>query len=232
MSGVVEGGFNLSASRDLRFEELQLTIPGKHKVKFSGVVRSGERVVLSGPSGIGKTTFLRGLAGLCPFDRGKFYLGEQELSQWKPQKIRAGLVFQSGALFPHLTVLENVCLALKYSESRSKEPSAKHQSQVRQELDALGLAALELRLPDQLSGGEKQRVALLRALLSGANFFLLDEPLAHLDGPTKAELVNWIIRTVEKRGVPMLIVTHDADEVRMLGTRSVTWKVGQECVIF
>jgi ABC-type Fe3+/spermidine/putrescine transport system ATPase subunit len=157
-------------------------------------------------------------------------LNDEELTTFKPQKLRAGLVFQGGALFPHMNVIENVSFGLRYSHP--KAPVVERLDIARAALRDVGLESLEHREVTSLSGGERQRVALLRALLPKPRFLLLDEPLSAVDPELRWELQKWILARVSKDPVPMIVVTHDRDEAERLGTRVVEWRSDTKCLEF
>lgn len=169
-----------------------------------------EILMLVGPTGCGKTTILQALAGLIPISGGSIELGHWQASAKRmvpPEKRNVGMVFQDFALFPHLTVQQNVCFRLK------------HTDQADYWLQLLGLDAFRDAKPERLSGGQKQRVALARTLAHEPDFVLLDEPLSNLDAALKDSL-RWEIRQALKAaGVPAIWVTHDQDEALSVGDR-------------
>jgi ABC-type Fe3+/spermidine/putrescine transport system ATPase subunit len=210
----------------LRFEDFRFNVPGRGEAVASGVVGTAERVVIRGPSGCGKTTLLRAVAGLVHAS-GKLFLGDREISALPPQDRRAGLVFQGGALFPHLSVRENVAFGLRHAARSRDWSDALLRSKVDEGLARVGLEGFGDREPGALSGGERQRVALLRGLIWEPEMALLDEPLSAVDAERRSELQSWIKGRLEERPVPVIIVTHDSEEARVLGTRVVEWNSGQ-----
>jgi len=185
-------------------------------------VADGEFVVLLGPSGCGKTTMLRLVAGFAEPTSGVVRLKDRDVTRLPPWKRNAGLVFQSYALFPHLSVARNVAFGL---EMRKVEASQRQ----RRVADALRLVRLEHlseRLPRQLSGGQQQRVALARALVFYPDVLLLDEPLSNLDAKLRAE-VRVEIRELQKRlGLTTVMVTHDQEEALTMADRLVVMNDG------
>jgi len=185
-------------------------------------VADGEFVVLLGPSGCGKTTTLRIVAGFAAPTSGVVRLGDRDVTRLPPWKRNAGLVFQSYALFPHLSVARNVAFGL---EMRKVEASQMQ----RRVADALRLVRLEHfseRLPRQLSGGQQQRVALARALAFYPDVLLLDEPLSNLDAKLRAE-VRVEIRELQRRlGLTTVMVTHDQEEALTMADRLVVMNDG------
>ena len=178
-------------------------------------VQPGEFLCLLGPSGCGKTTTLRIIAGFETPDGGEVRLQEQDLTRVAPEKRDIGIVFQNYALFPHLTVNENVGFGLKMR----RRPVDEIEKSVR---DALKLAQLEgvgERLPRQLSGGQQQRVALARAIAIRPRLLLLDEPLSNLDAKLRDEMREEIRRVQRATGIATLLVTHDQVEALALADR-------------
>ena len=180
-------------------------------------VADGEFLVLLGPSGCGKTTTLRMIAGFVEPTSGSIRLGHRDVTEMPPWKRNAGLVFQSYALFPHLTAAENVAFGLEMR----KVPSSEIADRVAEALRLVRLEALGARLPRQLSGGQKQRVALARALVISPDVLLLDEPLSNLDAKLRLE-VRIEIRELQKRlGLTTIMVTHDQEEALTVADRLV-----------
>jgi molybdate transport system ATP-binding protein len=183
--------------------------------------------VLIGPSGAGKTTLLRSIAGLCNPERGRILSGERILfdSEKKiavePEKRRVGFVFQDLALFPHLTVQENVSYGLRKLNKQERD------RKVGEILESFQIANLCRRLPREISGGEQQRVALARSLVTHPSIVLLDEPLSSLDPHTKGEIIDDLHSWNERCRIPMLYVTHNHEEVFALGERAILLEQGR-----
>jgi molybdate transport system ATP-binding protein len=194
---------------------IQQTGPIPLNVEFS--CQQHELIVLVGPSGSGKTTLLRSIAGLYqPVHCDITCAGEtwSDATQHRPpQRRRTGLVFQHYALFPHLTVTGNIALACR----DRREPEKK--SYIRDMLLLVNLEGLEERYPSQLSGGQQQRVALARALAREPAILLLDEPFSAVDQVTRRKLKQELVYLRSKLNIPIILVTHDLDEARMLADR-------------
>ncbi|MCF6093014.1 ABC transporter ATP-binding protein [Microaerobacter geothermalis] len=184
-------------------------------VKFT--VKPGEVLVLFGPSGSGKTTILNGIAGLISLDDGMIRIHSRTLYSKEqgihllPQQRRVGYVFQEYALFPHMRVKSNIFYGLK---KRNKEKLEGWQKNI---LDTLRLGPLMDRFPHQLSGGEKQRVAVARALMTEPEILLLDEPLSALDHGIRQECQIQLKGLIQQWKIPVILVTHDQEEARTLG---------------
>ena len=171
-------------------------------------VEKGELVSLLGPSGCGKTTTLRAVAGFIEPQEGTFCLDGEDLTRVPVHKRNFGLVFQSYALFPHLSVYDNVAFGLKMRKMGKEEIDRK----VKSMLEICGLADLADRFPQQMSGGQRQRVALARALVIEPKLLLLDEPLSNLDAKLRINMRVEIKRLQKKLGITTLFVTHDQEE--------------------
>jgi multiple sugar transport system ATP-binding protein len=178
-------------------------------------VAQGELLVLVGPSGCGKTTTLRLVAGLEQPSSGTIRIDGRAVNAVEPQDRGVAMVFQHGALYPHMTVYENLAFGLKLRGGTRAEVDGR----VREAAGLLGLAGVLERLPQALSGGQRQRVALGRALVRRPRVFLLDEPLANLDGPLRLQLRVELKRLHARLGATMLHVTHDQVEAMSLGHR-------------
>jgi spermidine/putrescine transport system ATP-binding protein len=171
-------------------------------------VPTGSFFTLLGPSGCGKTTLLRIIAGLELQDSGRVILGGQDISGLPATKRQVNTVFQSYALFPHLTIYENIAFGLR----ARKFPEAQITERVLPRLELLGLESMRDRMPHQLSGGQKQRVALARALVNEPDVLLLDEPMSALDAQLRSELQVELRKLQQKLGQTFILVTHDQDE--------------------
>jgi putative spermidine/putrescine transport system ATP-binding protein len=185
-------------------------------------VADGEFVVLLGPSGCGKTTTLRVVAGFVEPTLGAVRLGQRDITRLPPWKRNAGLVFQSYALFPHLTVAENVAFGL---EMRKVAPS-QIGGRISEVLRLVRLERLGDRLPRQLSGGQQQRVALARALVFRPDVLLLDEPLSNLDAKLRQEVRVEIRELQRKLALTTVMVTHDQEEALTMADRLVVMHDG------
>jgi multiple sugar transport system ATP-binding protein len=178
-------------------------------------IADGELLVLVGPSGSGKSTLLRMIAGLEPVARGRILIGDRDVTALPPQDRDVAMVFQSYALYPHMTVRQNLAFGL----SVRRRPAAVIQERVSAAAESLGLSSLLDRKPAQLSGGQRQRVALGRAIVREPLAFLFDEPLSNLDARLRVETRAELARLHDRLGATMVYVTHDQVEAMTLGTR-------------
>jgi len=171
-------------------------------------VDDGELAVILGPSGVGKTTTLKIIAGIIQPDSGKIFFDERDVTYLEPRERNVGIVFQSLALFPHMTVWENIAFGL---EAR-KWPEEKIRKRVRELLRMLNLDGLEDRYPRELSGGQQQRVAIARALATNPKVLLMDEPFANLD-PLLRDRLRRELKMIQKElSITTIFVTHDQEE--------------------
>jgi putative spermidine/putrescine transport system ATP-binding protein len=183
----------------------------------------GEFVTLLGPSGCGKSTLLRCLAGLTSVDSGQIMLQGKDIAPLSPQKRSIGMVFQSYALFPNMTVEKNVAFGLKMQ----KLPGQQIQQRVKEALQLVELSDFARRYPHQLSGGQCQRVALARSLVTRPRLLLLDEPLSALDARIRRHLRDQIRRIQQELKLTTLFVTHDQEEALTLSDRIVLMNRGK-----
>jgi putative spermidine/putrescine transport system ATP-binding protein len=186
-------------------------------------IAQGELVVLLGPSGCGKTTTLRMIAGFIAPTAGEIRLGGVDITRQPPWKRNTGLVFQSYALFPHLSVAQNVAFGLKMRNV----PPAQAGDKVTAALRLVRLEGLAERLPRELSGGQQQRVALARALVIQPDILLLDEPLSNLDAKLRHEVRVEIRELQKKLGLTTVMVTHDQEEALTMADRLVVMSNGR-----
>ena len=183
--------------------------------RLSLSIESGESISLLGPSGCGKTTTLNLLAGFLTPDAGTIRIGDREVVGIPPNKRNLGMVFQSYALFPHMTVAENVAFGLKLRRVERSEQSRR----VDEALDMVRLGGLSERYPRQLSGGQQQRVALARALVVKPDIMLFDEPLSNLDAKLREEMRTELLEIQSRVKVTSIYVTHDQEEALALADR-------------
>jgi multiple sugar transport system ATP-binding protein len=191
-----------------------------HDISFE--VQDGEFVVLVGPSGCGKSTILRTIAGLETPTSGRVFIGERDVTDVPSRDRDIAMVFQNYALYPHMTVFENMAFGLKMR----KAPKDDIERRVREAADFLGLIDLLQRKPKELSGGQRQRVALGRALVRKPQVFLFDEPLSNLDAKLRTHTRTELARLHKQLGATMVYVTHDQVEAMTLGQRIVVLKDG------
>jgi putative spermidine/putrescine transport system ATP-binding protein len=186
-------------------------------------IGQGEFVALLGPSGCGKTTTLRMIAGLTLASEGSIRFGTRDVTDLPPYLRNAGLVFQGYALFPHMTVAENVAFGLEMR----RIGRAQAQRRVQEALALVKLEHLAERLPKQLSGGQQQRVALARAIVYEPEVLLLDEPLSALDAKLRHEVRTDLRRLQSRLGLTTIFVTHDQDEALAVADRIVVMSAGK-----
>ncbi len=185
-------------------------------------VRSGEFLVMVGPSGCGKTTLLRLIAGLETVDAGDIVVDGKRLNDVPPRDRDVGMVFQSYALYPHMTVRENMAFGLELR----KLPRADIDERVKRAAELLELGQLLDRKPKQLSGGQRQRVAMGRVIVRKPRIFLFDEPLSNLDTALRVQMRGELARLHRQLGVTMIYVTHDQVEAMTLATRVAVFSKG------
>ena len=183
----------------------------------------GEFVVFVGPSGCGKSTLLRMVAGLEEVSAGDIFIDGANVTDVEPAKRHVSMVFQSYALFPHMSVRDNIAFGLKMS----KTPKAEIDRQVAEAARILQMEALLNRRPRELSGGQRQRVAIGRAIVRHPKLFLFDEPLSNLDAELRAQMRTEIARLHSALGVTMIYVTHDQVEAMTLADRIVVLRAGK-----
>ncbi|HEV7306092.1 sulfate/molybdate ABC transporter ATP-binding protein [Ensifer sp.] len=210
----------------IRLEHVVKTFETFRAVKdVSLEIESGELVALLGPSGSGKTTILRMVAGLEFADGGHIYFGDQDATDIPVRDRGVGFVFQHYALFPHMTVAQNIAFGMDVS--KVKREKAAIQARVDKLLRLVRLEGLGNRFPARISGGQRQRVALARALAVDPKVLLLDEPFGALDANVRRELRRWLREIHTTLGITTLFVTHDQEEALDLADRVVILKDGQ-----
>lgn len=186
-------------------------------------IKDGELVTLLGPSGCGKTTTLRSVSGFLKPDEGEIYIGNRNITDIPPEKRGIGLVFQNYALWPHMTVFQNLAFGLELR----KVPLEEIKKRVRSVLSVVKLEGYEDRYPRQLSGGQQQRVALARAIILEPDILLLDEPLSNLDALLREQMRFEIAQIHKRLGITTLYVTHDQTEAMVISDRIVIMKDGK-----
>jgi multiple sugar transport system ATP-binding protein len=209
---------------NVRLQNLCIRLGGNAIVRNLGLdVEEGEFLVLLGPSGCGKSTLLHGIAGLVELDAGSVEIGGADMTLAEPSERGIGMVFQSYALYPTMTVEGNMSFGLRANGT----PKAEIARRIARAADMLQLTALLKRKPGQLSGGQRQRVAIGRALVREAGVFLFDEPLSNLDAKLRAELRRELKLLHRSLGSTMIYVTHDQAEAMTLATRIAVMHAGQ-----
>ena len=194
---------------------------------FNIDVEKGELISILGPSGCGKTTTLRMIAGFIAPTSGEIFLSEEKITDYPPEIRPVSTVFQNYALFPHLTVYENIEYGLRYPLKVGKKLDKKDKKERTQKMiNLVNLKGLENRRIDQLSGGQQQRVALARSLVLEPKVLLLDEPLSNIDTKLRETVRNEIRKIQKKLGITMIFVTHDQEEAMSISDRIIVMNEG------
>ena len=186
-------------------------------------IAEGELIALLGPSGCGKTTTMRAIAGLLAPTSGRITIGGRDITRVPANRRGVGLVFQSYALFPHLSAFENVAFGLRLKRLPAQEIRTRTEAGIA----SVGLAGFETRKPGELSGGQQQRLALARSLVMEPSVLLLDEPLSNLDARLRLEMRAELQRVQKETGITMVFVTHDQAEALALADRIVLMNRGE-----
>jgi multiple sugar transport system ATP-binding protein len=210
----------------ITFEKAQRWYPGAERPAVPGIdleIRDGEFMVLVGPSGCGKSTTLRMLAGLEEVNSGKILIGDREVTRTPPKDRDIAMVFQNYALYPHMTVAENMGFALKMA----KMPKEEQEKRIAEAARILGLTEYLDRKPKALSGGQRQRVAMGRAIVRHPQVFLMDEPLSNLDAKMRVQTRTDIAKLQRDLGVTTVYVTHDQVEAMTMGDRVAVMSEGE-----
>jgi multiple sugar transport system ATP-binding protein len=208
------------------FEKAQRWYPGADKPTVPGIdleIGDGEFMVLVGPSGCGKSTTLRMLAGLEEINSGKIFIGDREITHLPPKDRDIAMVFQNYALYPHMSVADNMAFALKMA----KVPEAERTKRVAEAAEILGLTEYLDRKPKALSGGQRQRVAMGRAIVRSPQVFCMDEPLSNLDAKMRVQTRTDIAKLQADLGVTTVYVTHDQVEAMTMGDRVAVMQLGE-----
>ena len=194
---------------------------------FNIDVEKGELISILGPSGCGKTTALRMIAGFIAPTSGEIFLSEEKITDYPPEIRPVSTVFQNYALFPHLTVYENIEYGLRYPLKVGKKLDKKEKKERTQKMiNLVNLKGLENRRIDQLSGGQQQRVALARSLVLEPKVLLLDEPLSNIDTKLRETVRNEIRKIQKELGITMIFVTHDQEEAMSISDRIIVMNEG------
>ena len=208
------------------FEKVNITYPGASAPTVKDLdldIADGEFLVLVGPSGCGKSTTLRALAGLEPTSNGRIAIDGKDVTNLEPGDRDIAMVFQNYALYPHLTVEENMGFALKLA----KLPKSEIKAKVHQAAETLGLTEYLKRKPKDLSGGQRQRVAMGRAIVREPKAFLMDEPLSNLDAKLRVQTRAELASLQQRLGTTTVYVTHDQVEAMTMGDRVAVLKDGE-----
>ncbi len=212
------------AAKPIRIENIRKTFPGVVALDDVSIeVTEGEFFTLLGPSGCGKTTLLRTIAGFYQQDAGHIHVGEAVIDKVPAHQRDIGMVFQNYAVFPHMTVAENVAFGLK----NRKVPAAEITGRVARALATVQLTGYESRTPDQLSGGQQQRVGLARAMVIEPRLLLLDEPLSNLDAKLRIQMREDILDIQRQLGITAVYVTHDQEEALVISDRIAVMNFGK-----
>ena len=208
------------------FEKAQRWYPGADKPAVPGIdleIKDGEFMVLVGPSGCGKSTTLRMLAGLEEVNAGKIFIGDRDVTTIPPKDRDIAMVFQNYALYPHMSVADNMAFALKMA----KVPAEERRKRVEEAAKLLGLTEYLERKPKALSGGQRQRVAMGRAIVREPQVFCMDEPLSNLDAKMRVQTRTDIAKLQRDLGVTTVYVTHDQVEAMTMGDRVAVMMLGE-----
>ncbi|WP_112322865.1 ABC transporter ATP-binding protein [Oceanibium sediminis] len=200
----------------IQIEDVHLSFGDTQVLKGVNLdIKPGEFFAFLGPSGSGKSTLLRAIAGFGPTPQGRIRIGERDVLGLDPWKRNVGMVFQSYALWPHMSVRDNVGFGLK----EKKMPTAQIRPKVDAALDLVGLQHLADRMPNQLSGGQQQRIALARTIVVEPEVLLLDEPLSNLDASLRVQMRRELLRLQRQLGLTTIFVTHDQEEANTTSDR-------------
>ena len=189
---------------------------------LSVTIESGKLIALLGPSGCGKSTILNMLSGILPATEGRILFDDRDVTNLPPEKRNVGLVFQNYALYPHMTVLENICFPLEIK----RVPKKQRIERARELAELVRISELLQRKPSELSGGQQQRVAIARALAKEPQLLLLDEPLSNLDAKLRVEMREEILRIQRASKVTTVFVTHDQEEASSIADEVILLKLG------
>ena len=207
----------------IQLEHVEKYFGDVHVVKdLNLTIEDGSFTVLVGPSGCGKTTTLRLIAGLETITSGRIVIGDQDVTALEPKDRNIAMVFQNYALYPHMTVADNIAFGLM----ARKTPKDEIERRVNRAAGMLGIESLLERKPKQLSGGQQQRVAIGRAIVRNPNVFLFDEPLSNLDAKLRVEMRTELLKLHRELGATAVYVTHDQEEAMTMGDQIVIMESG------
>jgi len=207
----------------IRIEGLNVSLPNFRLQEIDLTVAENEFFALMGPTGAGKTVLLEAIVGLVPIQRGRIFIGQRDVTGLPPEKRKIGLVYQDHALFPHQTVLQNITYGLHFRRLQQADADKRREHLV----DVLRLSPILNRFPAHLSGGEKQRAALARALMAAPEVLLLDEPLSALDPNFKEEVRDLLKELHKSSNTTFLMVTHDFSDALFLAGQAAVINQGR-----
>ena len=209
------------SSSGLCLQDLVLLLHGQTLIELNVNIAPGEVLTVMGPSGSGKSAFLAAIIGALPTSfhlQGRILLAGQDITDLPTNRRRIGILFQDAVLFAHLSVADNLGFGL----DPAVQPRAKRREVIMAALERAGLADFAHRDPATLSGGQKTRVALLRTLLADPKALLLDEPFSRLDATLRAQIRSYVLDEARRLGLPVVLVTHDAEDAAAAGGRVIT----------
>ena len=206
----------------IRIKDLSIQLAGFSLDDINLNILDGEFFALMGPTGAGKTLLLEAIAGLIKPRRGKIEIDGKDVTYLPPEKRKIGIVYQDYALFPHLTVLENIRYGLHFHKIKKDE----EKKRLNYLADQLKIRPILERYPENLSGGEKQRVAIARALVHRPDVILADEPTGNLDPYHTIGIIDLLLK-IQEMGTTIILATHDKDVVNRLGKRVITLENGR-----
>ena len=209
------------SSSGLCLQDLVLLLHGQTLIELNVNIAPGEVLTVMGPSGSGKSAFLAAIIGALPTGfhmQGRILLAGQDITDLPTNRRRIGILFQDAVLFAHLSVADNLGFGL----NPSVQPRAKRREVIMAALERAGLADFAHRDPATLSGGQKTRVALLRTLLADPKALLLDEPFSRLDATLRAQIRSYVLDEARRLGLPVVLVTHDAEDAAAAGGRVIS----------
>ncbi len=201
----------------LKIENLSIDLRSFKLKNLSFSINQGDYLAIIGPTGSGKTIFLEAILGIHKYMSGKIFLKNTDITDYPPEKRKIGIIYQDYALFPHINVYKNIAYGLNNKDDKK----------IREVAKLLNIESLLERMPETLSGGEKQRVAMARALIVNPDIILMDEPFSALDNVTKSSIRNLMKKLAVKYNITIIHVTHDLDDVWLLANKVAVIKGGK-----